>query len=83
MNAPAVYDLDAHYRATNLRVNSDLVAKARSLNINLSREFEAHLSEVVRQRVAERWLADNRQAFQDYNRLIEQICLFSDGQRAF
>jgi antitoxin CcdA len=70
-------------KATNLSIRSDLLEQARSLDINLSAEFEKHLAEVIRQRRGEQWLRDNREAIEAYNRHIERDGLWSDGLRTF
>jgi antitoxin CcdA len=70
-------------KPTNLSIRSDLLDDARALDINLSAELEKHLTEVVRQRRAEQWLKDNREAIEAYNRHIERDGLWSDGLRTF
>lgn len=70
-------------RALNLTVNSALVEEAKAFEINLSREFEAHLSELVKQRKQAKWLAENRDAVNAYNAHVERDGLFSDGLRTF
>jgi antitoxin CcdA len=70
-------------KAANLTVRVDLLEQARELNINLSQEFERHLSEVVRLRQAEQWRAANRVAIEAYNRHIDRDGLWSDGLRQF
>ncbi len=70
-------------RAVNLTVNSALVQEAKALEINLSREFEAHLAALVRQRKQEKWLAENQDALNAYNAHIERDGVFSDGMRSF
>ncbi|WP_049621084.1 type II toxin-antitoxin system CcdA family antitoxin [Frateuria defendens] len=70
-------------KPANLSIRSDLLEQARELDINLSREFEQHLAEVVRKRQAERWRAANREAIEAYNRHLERDGLWSDGQRSF
>jgi antitoxin CcdA len=70
-------------KPTNLSIRSDLLEQARALDINLSSEFEKHLAEVIRQRRAEQWLRDNREAIEAYNRHIERDGLWSDGLRTF
>jgi antitoxin CcdA len=70
-------------KATNLSIRSDLLEQARSLDINLSAEFEKHLAEVIRKRRGEQWLRDNREAIEAYNRHIERDGLWSDGLRTF
>jgi antitoxin CcdA len=70
-------------KATNLSIRTDLLQAARALDINLSSELEKHLVEVIRQRRAEQWLKDNREAIEAYNRHIERDGLWSDGLRTF
>jgi antitoxin CcdA len=70
-------------RSTNLSVNSELLGKARELNINLSALLEKALTETVRERQRERWLAENQTAIADYNQHVEQAGVFSDGLRGF
>lgn len=70
-------------KAANLTVRLDLLEQARELNINLSQEFEQHLSDVVRRKRSEQWRQANREAIEAYNRHIERDGLWSDGQRSF
>lgn len=70
-------------RAVNLTVNSTLVQEAKELDINLSREFETHLADVVKQRRQEKWLSENREALNAYNAHIERDGVFSNGLRTF
>ena len=51
-------------RATNLSVNAELLREAKELDINLSAEFEKHLTAVVGQHRAELWRRDNRAAIE-------------------
>jgi antitoxin CcdA len=70
-------------KALNLKIDSSLVQEARELDINLSREFEAHLADVVRLRKQGKWLAENREALEAYNAHVERDGVFSDGLRGF
>ena len=79
----ALYDPKAPKKAVNLSINSDLLAKARALGLNLSGEVETHLAEVVRTAERERWQEENREAIDAYNRRVEKRGLFSDGHRRF
>ena len=56
-------------KPVNLSVNSDLLAAARELRINLSATMEAALAEAIKGKRRDRWLADNRAAI----RLAGQI----------
>jgi antitoxin CcdA len=80
--APA-FDKSARKRPTNLTVNEDLLRQARELGINLSQAFEQKLEELVRAAMAERWIEENREAIEDYNRWVEKEGLWSDGHRLF
>ena len=70
-------------KATNLSIRADLLAEAKLMNVNLSAEFEKALTEVVRKKREEQWLAENREAIAAYNRHIERDGLWSDGLRMF
>lgn len=70
-------------KATNLSINKELLAEARSLNINLSATLEQALIEKVRQERRKQWLQDNRDAIEACNELVEQNGLFSDRHRVF
>lgn len=78
-----VYDLEAPKKATNLSINSDLLSKARAMDINLSSTLEQALAEALKERQRARWLAENRQAIQAYNTEVEEKGVFSDGLRRF
>ena len=78
-----IYDRGASKKATNLTVNSDLLAQAKSLGINISALLERALSEQVRALKSEAWLRENREAIEAYNQDVEAHGAFSDGFRAF
>lgn len=69
--------------ATNLSAPRDLVARARELNINMSAVFESALTEAIRRREGEAWLAENRGAIDEYNAEVEKHGLFGDAYRTF
>ncbi len=77
------YDPNAPKRAANLRVNEDLLAKAKSLDINLSATLEKALAQTLKEKQREQWLADNRQAITAYNEHVEANGVFSDELRSF
>ena len=79
----AVYDEKAMKKATNVTINSDLLQKAKAYKINISRNFEAYLAEVVRKREEQQWLEENRSAIEKQNERIEKEGCFSDGIRRF
>ena len=79
----ALYDVQAPKKATNLSVNSDLLNRVRSLNINLSSTFEAALKQVLAEHHQKQWKIENRAAIQVYNEFVEDNGLFSDEYRNF
>ncbi len=78
-----LYDPAAPRKATNLSINSDLLRLARELGVNLSRELEHRLEEIVAEERRRRWLAENEEAIAAYNDHIEQSGVFSEGLRRF
>lgn len=78
-----VYDKTAPKKATNLSINSNLLNKARELDINLSSTLEYALEQKIRQTVRESWLNDNRTALENCNSLAEEHGLFADNHRPF
>ena len=77
------YDYQAPKKATNLSINSDLLKKAKSYNINLSKSFESYLNELVKQKAEEAWREENAQAIEAFNKRVERQGVFSDGLRSF
>ncbi len=80
---PQPYDTKAPKKPTNLSINSDLLSKARDLNINLSATLEQALTEVLIRRETERWLDQNSRAIRHYNEFVDGNGVFSDGFRSF
>ena len=78
-----VYDTSAPKKATNLTINSDLLAQARLLKINLSALLEQSLAEQVKKRKEEAWLLENEQAIRAYNDHVAEQGTFSDHLRSF
>ena len=70
-------------KATNLSINKNLLAEARSLNINLSATLESALTEKVRQEKRNQWLQENREAIEACNSYTDKNGLFSDKHRVF
>lgn len=77
------WDRSAARRATNLSINADLLRVARHLKLNLSRELETRLEQVIAEARRARWLADNAEAIEAYNAHIEKSGVWSDGLRRF
>ena len=78
-----VYDENAIKKATNVTINSDLLQKAKAYKINISKNFEAYLVEIVRKKEEQQWLEENREAIDKQNERIEKYGSFSDGIRRF
>jgi len=78
-----INDRNPPKKATNLSINKELLAEARSLNINLSATLEQALAESVREKKRQQWIAENRDAIQVCNELVEKNGLFSDKYRVF
>ncbi|MDR6991184.1 type II toxin-antitoxin system CcdA family antitoxin [Luteimonas sp. 3794] len=70
-------------RATNVSVNQGLLEDARALDINLSATLEKALEAEVRARKRDKWLEQNRDAIEAYNRRVERDGMLSDHVRTF
>lgn len=77
------YNEDAPKKATTLTINSDLLQKAKAYKINISKNFETYLAEVVRRRAEQQWLEENKAAIDAVNERIEKEGLFGDEHRRF
>ncbi len=77
------YGTQAPKKAANLSLNSELLAEAKRLNINLSATMEKALEKEVRQRLKAEWLEQNADAIVACNELTESHGLFSDSYRVF
>ena len=78
-----VYNTQAPKKAANLSLNSELLAEAKRLNINLSATMEKALMKEVSQRLRAEWLEKNTEALDACNELTETHGLFSDSYRVF
>ncbi|VAW58432.1 hypothetical protein MNBD_GAMMA11-157 [hydrothermal vent metagenome] len=77
------FDTQAPKKPTNLSINSDLLSKAREMNINLSATLENELARQLKIKQREQWLQENTEAIQAYNDFVENEGVFSDGIRSF
>lgn len=77
------YNTQAPKKATNLTINSDLLQKAKSYKINLSKNFEIYLNELVRKQEEKRWREETLEAIAEFNERVEKRGVFSDGLRSF
>lgn len=80
---PAIYDPNAPKKATNLSINSDLLAKSRALDINLSATLEQALQQQLAQSRATQWTQENKGAIAVYNSFVEENGCFGDEFREF
>ncbi len=78
-----LYNINAPKKPTNLSINSDLLAKTRELNINLSATLEQALRLELAQAEGKKWAKTNKTAIQAYNSFVEQNGCFADEFRAF
>lgn len=78
-----IFNSQAPKKPTNVSINSDLLEKAKGMNINLSATLEAALTEQLRAEQRNQWIAENAKAIQAYNSFIEENGVFSDGLRTF
>lgn len=79
----AVYNRKAPKKPTNVSVNTDLLKRARELDVNLSSVLEQALVITVKQKLHEKWLAENREAITQYNEHVEKSGVFGDDERSF
>ena len=78
-----LYNTNAPKKPTNLSVNSDLLAKTRALNINLSATLEQALRHELAQAEASKWATSNKAAIKAYNTFVEDNGCFGDEFRGF
>ena len=70
-------------QATNLSIDRDLLNEAREAGINLSAALEEALREKVAAARREKWKRENAEAIAEYNDLLAEHGIFSEGQRTF
>jgi antitoxin CcdA len=78
-----LYDRTAPKKPTNLTVNSDLLTKAKDLQINISAVLESALEEALKQKKSKEWIEENSESMDGYNTVINDFGIFSDGLRTF
>ena len=71
-------DRPAKKRAVNLFVDVELLEEARRLRINISDTLERRLRMIVKAERERRWLEENREAIEAYNRRVAEHGLLSD-----
>ncbi|MEX1033896.1 MAG: type II toxin-antitoxin system CcdA family antitoxin [Cellvibrionaceae bacterium] len=80
---PVTEDSGSAKKATNLSINKDLLAEARTFQINLSATLEEALLEKIKEERRKKWLQENRDALNACNEIAEKNGLFSDKYRVF
>jgi antitoxin CcdA len=78
-----LFDEQAPKKPANLSINSDLLAKARALNINLSATLEKALTQQLKQKRRELWRQQNAKAIKASNSFVKSHGIFSDELRSF
>jgi len=78
-----ICNTQAPKKPTNVSINSDLLAQAKELKINLSATLENALTDLVNAKQQELWKQKNKTAIEAYNQLIEKNGVFSDNLRSF
>jgi antitoxin CcdA len=68
---------------TNLSLRSDLVQRARALGLNLSEVVQSALEKAIREAEQARWLAENKEAIEQYNAFVEKNGYFGEEFREF
>jgi antitoxin CcdA len=70
-------------RATNITLPESMVAQAKELGINISQACEAGLAAQVKAARGKKWLEENKQAFEEYNKYVEEHGLTLEKYRTF
>lgn len=70
-------------KAVNLSIDADLLARAREAGVNLSATLEDALKTRTREEERKRWVEENREAIEAFNRRVERDGVWSDGLRRF
>lgn len=78
-----IYDEDAPKKPTNLSINSDLLAKSRDMEINLSALLESALKTKLAASANNKWKKKNTLAIKAYNTNVEKDGCFGDSERDF
>lgn len=60
-----------------------LIKRAKELDINLSATLEQALTALLKEKQAQLWLTQNKDAITAYNQSVDEQGVFSDGLRSF
>jgi antitoxin CcdA len=67
----------------NITVDADLLETAREHGLNLSMMMEAKITEAIKEKKREDLRAAIKEYAKDYNKMIEEEGIWSDGLRQF
>lgn len=70
-------------RPTNVTLPADLLAEAKALKVNVSQACEGGLARSVSEARKARWLAENKQAIEFHNAMMERDGLILAKYRPF
>ncbi|KJS07603.1 MAG: acetoacetyl-CoA synthase [Gammaproteobacteria bacterium BRH_c0] len=77
------YNTQAPKKPTNVSIISDLLEKAKELNINLPATLEHPLAEQLRAAQPAQWPQEHADAIAAYNQFVDANGTFSDSVRKF
>ena len=70
-------------KATNLTLNTEVLAEAKKLGINISKVCDAFLESLVRQEKERLWKLENAKFISEYNQITDEEDLPLDKWRTF
>ena len=70
-------------KATNLTLNTEVLAEAKKLGINISKACDAYLESLVKQEKERRWKLENSEFIASYNKTVNEEGLPLDQWRTF
>jgi antitoxin CcdA len=70
-------------KATNLTLNTEVLAEAKKLGINISKACDAFLESLVRQEKERLWKLENAKFISEYNQITDEEGLPLDKWRSF
>jgi len=75
------YDKSAKKKATTLSINSDLLAKVKELDINISATLQDALEDKLVEEKTKRWQKENKESIEKYNQYVEEHGVFGEEFR--
>jgi antitoxin CcdA len=70
-------------KATNLTLNTEVLAEAKKLGINISKVCDAFLESLVKQEKERLWKLENAKFINEYNQITDEEGLPLDKWRTF